>query len=197
MIRGKVNSDIRRAETMHKRRGLIPLASLLLLSACGGGGGSTPATQNTAAPTTPPLIQAQPTESELNAASRFASRASLGMNYDQIRALSIKGHDSWLEEQFALPVEYHDEMVADLIQRTEDGEFDEATNADILPFVFRRYVWWHRAFSSDDVLRQRIAFALSEIFVVSEVGGLGDTERALPNFYDVLLAHAFGNYRSL
>ena len=115
MIRGKVNSDIRRAEPMHKRRGLIPLASLLLLSACGGGGGggSTPATQNTAAPTTPPLIQAQPTESELNAASRFASRASLGMNYDQIRALSIKGHDSWLEEQFALPVEYHDEMVAD------------------------------------------------------------------------------------
>ena len=73
MIRGKVNSDIRRAETMHKRRGLIPLASLLLLSACGGGGGgSTPATQNTAAPTTPPLLQAQTTESELKAASRFA-----------------------------------------------------------------------------------------------------------------------------
>jgi len=119
------------------------------------------------------------------------------MNYDQIRALSIKGHDSWLEEQFAVPVEYHDEMVADLIQRTEDGEFDEATNADDLPFVFRRYVWWHRALSSNDVLRQRIAFALSEIFVVSEVGGLGDTERALPNFYDVLLARAFGNYRSL
>ena len=171
-----------------------------LLIGCGGGGGggsTAPASQNTAAPTTTPLIQAQPTESELNAASRFASRASLGMNYDQIRALSIKGHDSWLEEQFALPVEYHDEMVADLIQRTEDGEFDEATDADNLRFVFRRYVWWHRAFSSDDVLRQRIAFALSEIFVVSEVGGLGDTERALPNFYDVLLAHAFGNYRSL
>ena len=173
-----------------------------LLIGCGGGGGggsSAPASQNTAAPTITPLIQAQPTESELNAASRFASRASLGMNYDQIRALSIKGHDSWLEEQFALPVEYHDEMVADLIQRTEDGEFDEATqpDPDVLPFVFRRYVWWHRALSSDDVLRQRVAFALSEIFVVSEVGGLGDTERALPNFYDVLLARAFGNYRSL
>ena len=171
-----------------------------LLIGCGGGGGggiSAPTSQNTTAPTTTPLIQAQPTESELNAASRFASRASLGMNYDQIRALSIKGHDSWLEEQFALPVEYHDEMVADLIQRSEDGEFDEATNADDLPFVFRRYVWWHRALSSNDVLRQRIAFALSEIFVVSEVGGLGDTERALPNFYDVLLARAFGNYRSL
>ena len=170
-----------------------------LLIGCGGGGGgsSAPASQNSVAPTITPLIQAQPTESELNAASRFASRASLGMNYDQIRALSIKGHDSWLEEQFAVPVEYHDEMVADLIQRAEDGEFDEATNADNLPFVFRRYVWWHRAFSSDDVLRQRIAFALSEILVVSEVGGLGDTERALPNFYDVLLARAFGNYRSL
>ena len=173
-----------------------------LLIGCGGGGGggsSTPTLQSTAATTTGPIMQTQPTEDELHAASRFASRASLGMNYDQIRALSIKGHESWLEEQFALPVEYHDEMVADLIQRTEDGEFDEATqpDPDVLPFVFRRYVWWHRALTSDDVLRQRIAFALSEIFVVSEVGGLGDTERALPNFYDVLLARAFGNYRSL
>jgi uncharacterized protein (DUF1800 family) len=173
------------------------VGALLIGCGGGGGGGSSAPTSQTTAPTTTPLIQAQPTKGELNAASRFASRASLGMNYDQIRALSIKGHDSWLEEQFALPVEYHDEMVADLIQRTEDGEFDEATNADDLPFVFRRYVWWHRALSSNDVLRQRIAFALSEIFVVSEVGGLGDTERALPNFYDVLLARAFGNYRSL
>ena len=173
-----------------------------LLVGCGGGGGgdsSNAELQSGNQTTTAQVLQTQPTESELHAASRFASRASLGMNYDQIRALSIKGHDSWLEEQFSLPVEYHDELVADLIQRTKDGEFDEATqpDPDVLPFVFRRYVWWHRALTSDDVLRQRIAFALSEIFVVSEVGGLGDTERALPNFYDVLLAGAFDNYRNL
>ena len=86
--------------------GLLALSVLLI--GCGGGGGggsSAPSSQNTVAPTTTPLIQTQPTESELNAASRFASRASFGMNYDQIRALAIKGHDSWLDEQFALPVE--------------------------------------------------------------------------------------------
>ena len=78
-----------------------------LLIGCGGGGGSsTSAPQSSAATTTAPIMQTQPTEGELHAASRFASRASLGMNYDQIRALAIKGHDSWLEEQFALPVEY-------------------------------------------------------------------------------------------
>jgi hypothetical protein len=46
-------------------------------------------------------------------------------------------------------------------------------------------------------LRQRVAFALSEIFVVSENGTLQNHADALSSYYDMLLDNAFGNYRSL
>ena len=46
-------------------------------------------------------------------------------------------------------------------------------------------------------MRQRVAFALSEIFVVSENGVLENHADALSSYYDMLLDNAFGNFRSL
>jgi uncharacterized protein (DUF1800 family) len=49
-----------------------------------------------------------------------------------------------------------------------------------------------------DPLRQRVALALSEIFVVSDnVGAIGDNPIGLANYYDMLLEHAFGNFGDL
>ena len=46
-----------------------------------------------------------------------------------------------------------------------------------------------------DALRQRVAFALSEIFVVSDrLEDLAVAPEGLANYYDMLLEHAFGNY---
>ena len=50
---------------------------------------------------------------------------------------------------------------------------------------------------SDDVLRQRVAFALSEILVISRFSGFGDESYAFSTFYDIFLNHAFGNYRDI
>jgi uncharacterized protein (DUF1800 family) len=57
--------------------------------------------------------------------------------------------------------------------------------------------WWRRAITAPDQLRQRVAFALSEIMVTSAVGSLSNNARALSSYYDVLLDNAFGNYRDL
>ena len=40
-------------------------------------------------------------------------------------------------------------------------------------------VWWRHAVNADDQLRQRVAFALSEIFVISATDGLGDEQQSL------------------
>nr|HPG93884.1 DUF1800 family protein [Dokdonella sp.] len=49
-----------------------------------------------------------------------------------------------------------------------------------------------------DQLRQRVAFALSEIFVVSNKNGtLAYQPWALSSWYDMLATNAFGNYRQL
>jgi hypothetical protein len=57
--------------------------------------------------------------------------------------------------------------------------------------------WWQNSVTAPDQLRQRVAFALSEIFVVSENGVLENHAEALASYYDMLLDHAFGNFRAL
>ena len=119
------------------------------------------------------------------------------MSYAEIEALADRGVDDWLDEQFGLRVGSHLEQVEHLMTRWQDGDFAAASDPDVLQFVFRRYVWWHMAQAASDDLRQRVAFALSETFVVSDRAAGLDAPRALPTYYDVLLTHAFGNYRDL
>jgi hypothetical protein len=58
--------------------------------------------------------------------------------------------------------------------------------------------WWQQSITSPDQLRHRVAFALSEIFVISENNDtLSGHADALASYYDVLLTNAFGNYRTL
>jgi uncharacterized protein (DUF1800 family) len=58
--------------------------------------------------------------------------------------------------------------------------------------------WWTYAISAPDQLRQRVAFALSEYFVVSlNSAGLGNQSYALPAYFDVLVKDAFGNFRQM
>jgi len=179
-------------------------AALLLCvaSSCGGGGGgSAPPPITTQPPPSPapaPPPSPAPTTTDLNAASRFAARATFGMNYAGIEALAEQGIDAWLDGQLMLPATLHQSIVDDLVTRREAGEFDAVEEDVELLISFRRYAWWHRAMTAPDQLRQRIAFALSEIFVVSDnVDTLIIYPRALANYQDMLLTHAFGNYRDL
>ena len=61
-----------------------------------------------------------------------------------------------------------------------------------------RYAWWDNVIDGNDQLRQRIAFALSEIFVVSDIPLiLRRSQFGVADFYDTLIQHSFGNYRNL
>ncbi|MFM8940995.1 MAG: DUF1800 family protein, partial [Phenylobacterium sp.] len=56
--------------------------------------------------------------------------------------------------------------------------------------------WWRTAVNGPDQLRQRVAFAYSQIFVIS-VGSDVIDPRGAGAYYDMLTANAFGNYRDL
>jgi uncharacterized protein (DUF1800 family) len=50
----------------------------------------------------------------------------------------------------------------------------------------------------EDQLRQRVAFALSEIFVISDLDyTLGNSQYGVSHYYNMLAENAFGNYREL
>jgi uncharacterized protein (DUF1800 family) len=167
------------------------LASALLLSACGGGSGGS----STNPPTQPP---APPTVGELNEASRLAAQATFGMSFSGIESIARQGKENWIDSQFNVPISDHGSVVADLMRRRNAGEFAEYEEDIEFLVYFRRLAWWHQTVTGQDALRQRVAFALSEIFVVSDsIDELIVYPTALSDYYDTLLVNAFGNYRDL
>lgn len=72
-------------------------------------------------------------------------------------------------------------------------------NADYNPSdTNRRRGWWVLATQAPDQLRQRAAFALSEIFVTSEGDSVVDNRHyGHSHYYDMLKNGAFGTYRDL
>jgi uncharacterized protein (DUF1800 family) len=126
------------------------------------------------------------------------AQATFGLDYGAIDSLARQGKTAWLDQQFVLPVRDHTSIVFDLLQRRDAGEF-AAYEQDIEYLIlFRRLAWWHRTITADDHLRQRVAFALSQVFVVSDnVDDLIINPLALSGYYDMLLENSFGNYRDL
>ena len=167
------------------------LITTLGIAGCGGGGGAGEPPQN-------PPPPAPPTAAELQAASRLAAQATFGLDYAAIDSLAREGAEAWLDRQFEIPAGRHSEIVWDLVARREAGEF-AAFEQDIEYLIlFRRLAWWDRTIRGEDELRQRVVFALSEIFVVSDtVDDLIVNPFALSGYYDMLLDNAFGNFREL
>lgn len=175
--------------------GLLSLA----ISACGGGGGgggsgaSNPAPAPT--PTSPPEA---PTFEALADSARFANLSTFGLAFPDIEKLAEIGNSTWLQQQFELPIGLHSPTVDEFVARRDAGEFEDFEEDVELLTQFRRLAWWHCAVTCEDLVRQRAAFALSEIFVVSDtVDALIVYPYALSTYYDTLLKNAFGNYRDL
>ena len=124
-------------------------------------------------------------------ASRFLAQASYGSNPKDIKALTGRTANEWIEAQFLRPpFSLLNAMRYWRQRRGPEGtknvtELQDAHNA-----------WWVSTIQQDQ-LRQRVAFALSQIFVVSSAGVVGEYPKGLVSYYDTLVRGAFGNFRQL
>jgi hypothetical protein len=123
-----------------------------------------------------------------NAAARFLTQATFGASPNDIAAVQALGYAGWLNQQFSLPASHSLPIVL-------ANPYSDPTDLYQSPLWFN--AWWRQSCTAPDQLRQRVAFALSEIMVVSENGVLQNQATALASYYDTLLDNAFGNYRSL
>ena len=130
------------------------------------------------------------TLTERQAASRFLAQSTFGGDLALIDAVESAGPASWLDAQMNLPEEPLLPQVLELL--------DNAPGPEVDLFLFFDWSWWQQAMTAPDVVRQRVAFALSQIFVVSRrVDELYDDSRAVAAYWDVLAGNAFGNFRDL
>ena len=123
-------------------------------------------------------------------ASRILTQATFGPTAEEIDRLSKIGTSAWFNEQFTKPQTLHfnymNQAQANLPagQNLSEDEFLES--------------FWQQAVNGDDQLRQRVAYALSQIFVISfQNNTLANMPRGVAHYYDMLGALAFGNFRDL
>ena len=153
---------------------------LALLAACGGSGGGPDA-----APADLPASRAE--------AARFLAQATFGPTESAIDRVMTLGYAAWIDEQVALPQTLH--------RSYWDAENAAIKAADASRSAGSRQVldsFYQQAIHGEDQLRQRVAFALSQIFVVSmQDGNVGNAMRGVPAYLDMLGKHGFGSYRRL
>ena len=119
-------------------------------------------------------------------AARFLRQATFGANRDDIEALVREGYDAWLARQFAAPTVSH-------LGTVQADPYLILSNA----YVTNQSIW-RQFFTGQDQLRQRVGYALSQIYVVSLANGfVANSPCGAAGYLDTLNRHAFGNWRDL
>ena len=119
-------------------------------------------------------------------AARFLTQATFGIRSTQeIQAIRSQGYEAWLGTQFAMNAASHVQYVNDRKAAGEKAHEERAYEAI-----------WQQWLNEPGQLRARMSFALSEIFVISNIAPDLDTY-AMASYMDMLNRNAFGNYRQL
>ncbi len=124
-------------------------------------------------------------------ASRFLAQATFGPTMDSIAELRQLGNNysAWIDREAAKPVTSAVALLEAARTAGQITQSDRATNRRARTQVM---------LTAPDQLRQRVAYALSQIMVIS------DTEAAIQNgrdgsssYWDMLARNALGNFRTL
>jgi uncharacterized protein (DUF1800 family) len=133
-------------------------------------------------------------------AVRLADQATFGPTEALVATIKTQGIDAWLSAQFTQTgSQYTSGNGSAVDQYTGSGNFcdGKATTCWRDWSSTEPNVWdfYRNAVTQPDQLRQRVAFALQQIVVVSGVSVSGTY--GFRSYYNALLANAFGNYRQV
>jgi len=163
----------------------MPWGGALRLAIAASNGGTTVADSNT--------LDAQ----------HLADQATFGATEALIAEIKTAGREKWITAQMALSKSRYTLGMGDAVHKnTSTVAFcDQPANAgvnctrDWLSGMPLMWDFYRNATLQTDQLRQRVAFALQQIFVVSDQGVPGTY--GLRNYHNMLLDKAFTNYRQV
>jgi uncharacterized protein (DUF1800 family) len=170
------------------------LAAALAACGDGSGSGSEPGTDTTEGPERGD--EANPNVAARNdaEAARFLFQAQAYATPTDIASVRSGNFAAWLSAQYAKPL---GPTGWDWLNARGYDTIDSATRyfQNAYPGDF---MIWNQLMTAPDPLRKRSALALSEFFVVSLSGLNGPwSGHAIAAWWDLLVAHAFGNFRQL
>jgi len=163
------------------------IAAAALLAGCGENGISGIASVLGAERSTPRFDEAQ----SAGDAARLLSQSSFGPTDAEIDAVVAKGYAAYLDGQLSAPSPSHTVYIDNRVAQMRLTNPTATANANHFYESF-----WLYAATSPAQLRERMKFALSQIFVISLADAAVDV-RGAASYYDMLGVYAFGSYREL
>jgi uncharacterized protein (DUF1800 family) len=135
-------------------------------------------------------------------AARFLMQSTFGPVPEEIAQVRSLGYSAWIDQQVALPPSYLTPYIRQIKADAMGPQVDPTYNLnDLDNFLFGNNVttpFARNAVGAPDQLRQRVAFALSQILVVSRRdANLEEKPEGMANYYDMLTRHSLGNYGDL
>ena len=167
------------------RRAVVALTACALASCSDGAAPSTPAPTGAPPPssTSDTLTSAE--------ASRFLMQATFGPTEASINELVSLGYSEWMRRQLALTSPSNVDAIRQTQARfaAQGSSVGSEAVADLV---------WNNVINDGAQLRERMAYALSQILVISyEDSNVRATPAGVAYYMDVLNRNAFGNYRTL
>jgi uncharacterized protein (DUF1800 family) len=166
------------------------IALSALLSACSGGSSGSASNSSSSSSPGATVTQAE--------SFRFLNQSTFGASEaaaQQLVALSnsSSAYGLWIDQQIAATPSINSlsTVIAAYPNPVPAGFNVQALQAN------RVDQWLLNAMQAPDQLRQRVAFALSQIMVVSQVGALQNLPFAVADYYDMLVRNALGDFRTL
>ena len=120
-------------------------------------------------------------------AFRLLNQATFGATESEAEVVIDLGAEAWIDRQIAQPASLQLTYLRSLPTPDRPAQLQPR----------RVDSWFRNVIEGPDQLRQRVAFALSQILVTSEVGALRQSPYALADYHDLLAENAFGNFREL
>lgn len=133
--------------------------------------------------------------------TRFLRQSSFGPTFAAIQRVRQLGMSAYIDEQFAMPISGYPEYPYVHNVVPPDCMYDPVDPHSASNACFEEYYSWQKmkrvfftnALTKPDQLRQRVALALSQIWVVSDICCL----YGMADYQQLLMQHAFGNYRDI
>jgi uncharacterized protein (DUF1800 family) len=215
-IEGSQTEDARREpelvaadDAARATQAALAAAAVAALAACGGGGGggsgvaarinapqgdvvSVSATDLPGSGGAPPAAPAEKDRPAAADAARFLTQTSFGIQSTaQVAAVQQKGFPLWLWEQFNTGTMLHTSYLdQQKFRNVDDNGVARATEEMSYEAIWQQWLY------GADQLRARVAFALGQIVVISNVAP-DIKPYAMSSYIDMLNRNAFGNYRQV
>jgi uncharacterized protein (DUF1800 family) len=192
-VKVEARSDAASMPARHFRVLALSAVATAILAACGGGSGGASAPQSNGDAADRREAEAAPPQTATHAdAVRLLTQASFGPTDATVSSVMSTGVSAWVDAQEALPVR------ANYLARWNSDNSALSASGGATPQNVDS-AFYQAALANDDQLRERVAYALSQIFVVSmqDLSLGGSKSQTAASYLDMLNQDAFGNFRAL